>query len=47
MVDVLSQKVVEWKHVRLFCAKEHVVGEVLNNLCNEKKATAHFLGRSR
>lgn len=34
VVDVLSQEVVKGKHVWLFCSKENIVGEVLNDLGN-------------
>ena len=46
MVNVLCQEVVQREHVRFFGAEEDIVGQILDNFRNEKKASAHFLGRS-
>lgn len=34
-VDILSQEVVQWKHIWLLRTEKNVVGKVLNHLCNE------------
>jgi hypothetical protein len=45
---VMSQKVVERKHVRLLNTKEDIVCQVLDDFGNEKQSSTHFLGwRSR
>lgn len=38
MVDVLREEFVQWVHIWLLSAKQHIVRKVLYNLGNEKKA---------
>lgn len=46
-MNVLDQEEIEWKHIRLLCPEQNIVGQILDYLCDKKQSSTHFLGRWR